>query len=84
MVTVHILKQIKLFNFTKHQGVSLNGYKQDLSVKSLIKPKMRINIFIQFVGSHSSKIHIKQNTHPLVPKFGTQQHIPKLSSHTKI
>jgi hypothetical protein len=58
MVNVYIFEKIKLFNFAKQQGVCLIDYKQELSMKSLIKLKMRINISIQFLPSFSSKIHI--------------------------
>jgi hypothetical protein len=40
-------------------------------------------LFTGNLSSLSSKFHIKLNTHPLVLNFGTQQHIPTLSSHAK-
>jgi hypothetical protein len=50
---MYIFKRAKLLNFTKYQGVCLNDYKQKLIMKSLIKHKMRVNIFIHLLASFS-------------------------------
>jgi hypothetical protein len=55
MVTVCIFEQIKLLNFTKQQRMCLKDYKQELSMKSLIKLTIRISIYIQFLDSFSTK-----------------------------